>query len=562
MHDASAGPRSGAASFSFTHPPGGRPQLDTLGCRHAESGPIRVTALGRSYIWESSRPDPAAELAALAGHIEISGLDAALEPLDGEWSLIVEERRSGAVSFVTDHVGTHPVFVSEGPAGVAISSHLPRLVRMAGLGLDEDRVALYLSRGKKDLLQPLFAGARRLGPHRILTLDAGGATTERDWMTWHTQARACPDFDALRELILGAIARECASLPTPIAGTLSAGLDSTILSLAMKDSPGFRAYSIDAGPDVDNEMAEIDETVRLTGIRHAYVPAAFGLEDLWSLVDACGEPIRELKSLSTMHSCAARARADGMRAFLVGLGPDMIFAGAQMLVIPYLHGLARRGLLGELARALSGLAPYLGTGRLGLIARYLGVAARAARQGGALRLPGRPDHTHHLRPAFARAHPLARPLDLKTFIVQMLSSVAISPSVRALETLTGLEVAAPLYSRRLAAYTLACDPRHFMAGGTSKAMMRRALEPVLPRHIAWAEVKKKVPHRPVEEIVFAPKATAAAEAALDGSPVLRRMLARHPVDGFRSSRAAGRDTEFWVRCVQVARLEELAGTTS
>ncbi|MEX2650455.1 MAG: asparagine synthase C-terminal domain-containing protein, partial [Alphaproteobacteria bacterium] len=477
---------------------------------------------------------------------------------DGEWGLVVEDERTGTISCVTDHVGTHPVFIAEAADGVAVASHLPRLVGEARLGLDEDRVAVFLSRGKKDLLQPLFAGARRLDARRFVTVDATGAASEHVWAEWDRTPENPPDFDELRDLILGAIACESASLGTPIGATLSAGLDSSVLCVALKDTPGFRAYSIDAGPGVDNETVEIDETVRLTGLRHTYVPAAFGLDELNALVDACGEPIRELKSLSTMHSCAVRAKSDGMRSFVLGLGPDMIFAGAQMLVIPYLHGLVRRGRFAELARALPGLAPYQGAGLAGILPRYLHAVLDAARHEGELRLPGRPDSAAHLKPAFARANPLSRPIDLKSFIARLLSVVAISSSVRALETLTGLEVAAPLYSRRLAAYTLTRDPRHFMRGGAGKAMMRKALETVLPRHVAWAKGKKKVPHRPVTAIVFAPEAAAPIEAALGSSAVLRRMLATDLVEDFRRCRAARRDAEFWVRCVQVARLERLA----
>jgi asparagine synthetase B (glutamine-hydrolysing) len=544
--------------FLYWRPKDGVARLAIDGCRQATAGPIRLGVLGRPFTWERARPDIDAEVAELARRIAAQGLERALEPLDGEWGLVIEDARDGSASFVNDHVGTHPVFLAETSAGVGAASHLPDLVREARLGLDEDRVAVFLSRGKKDTLQPMFAGARRMVARRVVTLDAKGVLAERVWMEWDRSGDDAPDFGDLRDFILGAIARESASLPRPIGATLSAGLDSSVLCVALKSTPGFTAYSIDAGPKVDNEMSEIDETVRLTGIRHTYVPAAFGLDELHALVEACGEPIRELKSLSTMHSCAMRARADGMGSFLLGLGPDMIFAGAQMLVIPYLDGLIRRGRWGELARAIPGLAPYHGAGLAGILPRYVHAVVNARRHGGELRLPGRPSDGAHLKPAFARAHPLMRPIDLKGFITRLLSVVAISSSVRALETLTGLEVAAPLYSRRLATYTLGRHPRHFMAGGAGKAMMRKALEDVLPRHIAWARVKKKVPHKSVGAIVFEPAAVPAIEDALGASAVLRRMLAMDPAADFRRCLALRQDAEFWMRCVQIARLERLA----
>lgn len=545
-------------SFIFSHQRGNR-RLVLDGCRQAVSGPVRITLIGRLFSWASAKPDIEADLAALARRIEVSGIPAALDDVDGEWCLIVEDGRDGTVAFVSDHIGTHPIFLAEGPDGIIAASHLPRLVKEARLGLDEERVAIYLSRGKKDLLQPLFAGARRLGACRVFTVDASGAARERTWMEWDTHEKRTPDFEVLKDTILGAIWRETDSLPRPIGGTLSAGLDSSVLSVALKDTPDFCAYSIDAGPDVDNEMAEIDETVRLTGMKHRYVPATFGVGELQALVEACGEPIRELKSLSTMHSCVARAQADGKRSFLLGLGPDMIFAGAQMLALPYIHGLVCSGRLGDVWRAAAGLAPYLDTSRFGVLALYLRAAAKAQRHGGALRLPGRADSASHLKPGFVRSNPLRRPFDVKKFIVQMLSNVAISPSVRGLETLTGLEVVAPLYSRRVANYTLSCDVRHFMRNGNSKAMMRKALETVLPHHVAWAKVKKKVPHRSVASLVFAPESAASIRAAVGESSVLRRMLAQDPVADFERCNEAGRDAEFWVRCLQVAYLERLAG---
>lgn len=362
-------------------------------------------------------------------------------------------------------------------------------------------------------------------------------------MEWNPAPELQPDFDELRDLILGAIARENAQVPGPIAGTLSAGLDSSVLSVASRHQPGFRAYSIEV-PGLDNEKEEIDETVRVTGIRHTYVPSAFTLDDLLDMVAECGEPIRELKSISTMLDCARQAKRDGMRSFLLGLGPDMIFAGAQMLVLPYIHALVQRRRFTEIRRSLPRLARYVGTSQMGLLIRYLG-----ARRAGAIHMRGKP--SGYLKPEYARSLPIERSLDPKAFMARMLSIVAISSSVRAMERLTGLTFVAPLYSRRIAEYTLSRDPVWLMRDGASKAMMRAALETVLPRHITHADVKKKVPHRSVAQIVYCKD----AEEIIAGSPVLRRMLSEDPVPLFR--RGAAADAEFWVRCVQVARLEQL-----
>lgn len=83
----------------------------------------------------------------------------------------------------------------------------------------------------------------------------------------------------------------------------------------------------------------------------------------------------------------------------------------------------------------------------------------------------------------------------------------------------------------------------------TKAMMRKALEPVLPRHITQPAIKKKVPNTPLETIIFAPEDAKRIESMLGNSPVLRQTLARDPVTDFRHCCVRGRDAEFWARCI-------------
>jgi asparagine synthetase B (glutamine-hydrolysing) len=525
----------------------------------AESGPIRVSLLGRIYTWDNPSADASENLSALAKCIERQGARAAVQRLDGEWALIIEDRSSGTTSIVIDHRGTHPVCMLAGEDVTYVASSMSRICEHASVELDEDRVAIFLSRGDKDHRQPLFAGSQRLGPGLIITLDPTGKVEQEEWLSWSDIETHKPDLEEIRELLFGAVINEARQLAKPIASTLSGGLDSTAVSIALSETPGFSSYSVDAGPNTDNEKEEIDETIRITGMKHSYVPASFGIDDLKALLSVSGEPIRKLKTISTLYTCARRVHEDGKNSMVLGWGPDSYFLwGIQKQIFQYIHYLVTNFFLLTLIRSVPRLSKFHGGGLLNMFRKYVAAEANAFINKGEIIYKGRPDPGHHLKQEYVRAFPQIRPMNLKVRTMKMLTGTTLFPSARAIEEVTGVELAAPFFSRHLTQYILGCESRYMMIDGHTKAMMRKALDGVVPGHVAWPPVKKAIPHRPMEEIAFENDSAETVESLIASSEILRTMMASDPIVAFRSDRETKSNANFWLRCFQVAYLEQLA----
>lgn len=528
----------------------------------ATSGPIRVSRLGRIYTWNDQNTDVGESLAALAKCIELQGIPAALQQLDGEWMLIVEDRSANTTSFVTDHRGTHPIYTLTGKGGMYIASSMSTICKHACADLDEGRVAIFLSRGDKDLGQPLYTGSQRIGPGQIITIDQSGKLKQEKWLIWNDKENYKPDLKKIKTLLFDAVINNARHLAKPISGTLSGGIDSTTVCIALSGTPEFRSYSVDAGPVVDNEKKEINETLRITKMKHSYVPASFEIDELKNLLFVSGEPIRGLKTISTLYSCAKSVRQDGGKSMVLGWGPDTYFLwGTQMQVLQYMHFLVTNLFLRTLIRSVPQLSKYYGGGAWKMFRDYALSEANAFKNKGNIVFKGKPYRGHHLKKEYARAHPFMRPINLKKWTMQMLTGTVLFPSARAIEKLTGVEVAAPFFSLHLTQYVLGCESRHMMIDGHTKAMMRKALEDVVPPHVAWPPVKKNIPYRPMEEIVFDSNSTTTVEAAITSSRILQRMINKDSIVAFRSDREINSNADFWLRCIQVAFLEQLGSSS-
>ena len=524
----------------------------------AESGPIRVSLLGRIYTWSDPNADIVNTLSALAKEVAILGIRDALQQLDGEWLLIIEDQSAKTTSFVTDHRGTHPIYTLSDESSIYVSSSMSAICEHTCVNLDENRVASFLSRGDKDPGQPLFTGSQRIGPGQIITIDQAGTINQEQWLTWNDKENYKPDLEKIKTLLFDAITNEAKHLSKPIASTLSGGLDSTTACVALSGSPGFHCYSVDAGPDVDNEKEEINETLRTAQMKHSYVSASFAISELKDLLRVSGEPIRGLKTISTIYSCAKRVHEDGRKSIVIGWGPDTYFLwGTRMQILQYIHFLVTNFFFRALVRSVPLLSRYHGGGGWKMFRDYVLAEINAFKHKGNIAYKGNPFRGHHLKQEYARAYPFKRPINLKKWTMQMLNGTVLSPSTRAIEQLTGIEVAAPFFSKHLTQYILGCHSRDMLIDGHTKAIMRKALEGVVPHHVAWPPVKKKVPYRPMEEIVFNADSTTTVEAALASSETLEEMMRTPPVEAFRSDRKMNRNAEFWLRCIQVAFLEQL-----
>ncbi len=531
---------------------GGRTVLDLRGADAAHSERWSVHLFGR--LWSvGDRPETSAD--AVLREIERSG-PSAIQTLDGEWGLMIEDKDQKDLLIVANHVGSIPFYYAETARGLFLSTSLGRLVGEADLAIDGLRARQFLAKGKKAGIAPLFAGAKRMMGRELIRIDKTGHVEKNRYFDWPIDRQESFDAAAMKRLILDPIRLAARPPLLPAAVAFSGGMDSSVIAAVMKETEGFRCYSIDAGPEADNEEDAIDETCRLWKLGHDYVPASTSLDDLLAVVGYAFEPVRELKTMTTLISIARRATEDGARQLLVGLGPDMVLAGAQKLILPYLATLTRQGHLVSAFGDSIKLGAYSRQGTLGLWKRMI----KGARHGedGFVGKRQRHDFPRHVREPEVPGLEVTLDLDVKRAIAGMMSNVGISCELRAVERLWGLPLISPLYSRHLARYCLSRDVRELMRGGRYKAMMRRALADVLPRHLTEPRIKKKVPSRASRHMVFDAGSRRAVEGALEGSSLLSEILASGAIDRFRASRAGGEDADFWLRCLQLSTLESAA----
>lgn len=522
------------------------------------SGAIKVSLLGQIYTWESPEANVEATLKTLATRIEEVGLQTAMKTLDGEWSLIIEDFHLKTTSFVTDHRSTHPIYTVENDHGIFLASSISIITSFTQLELDEDRVAYFLSHGDDGSRKPLFTGSQRHPPGQIVTVKKTGEITIDRWLNWDDTELFRPDINTVKNLIFDSIKIQAKQLTGPVSATLSGGLDSTALCVAVADFSGFKSYSVDIGPDVDNEKEEIDESLKVMGIKHTYTPASFQIENLKDLVFLSGEPIHGFRTISTLFTCAAKASQEGKKSLLYGLGPDTYFFwGTQMQVIQYIHYLVSNLYFPTLLKSIPMLSKYRNQSAISLMGKYILSVLSACKNQGNIVFNKKPKQTVHLKPEYARSLPFKRPINLKALTIQMIASTSLSPSFRASEEFLKIEMASPLFSRKLTQYCLNCESKHMMNTGHTKAIMRKAMEDVLPAHIIWPPVKKKVPFRTNEAILFTGNSPAIVETALASSNILQKMMAKDPVLAFHADKKSEKNADFWLRCTQVAFLEQL-----
>lgn len=382
--------------------------------------------------------------------------------LRGMYALAIHDPAQGRVVLARDPFGIKPLYVAEGPFGLAFASEPAALVRA---GLVQARVA---PQALHELLQlqftcgadTIFAGIRRVRPGETLVVEDGRVVETRQLPALPENGAEGGDaaslLDRLDRVLMEAVdIHQRADVPYGM--FLSGGIDSSALLAMMarlNPRPVLAFTAGFPGTGVHDERDHARALARAVGAEH--VEVEFTEDHFWSLLPrvaaAMDDPAADYACLPT-YLLAQRARAE-VKVILAGEGGDELFGGygryrGAMRPWPFAKAMRRTGTFD----GLDVLRPSPRDWRLRFAA-----AEREARH---------PHHRSRLQAAQA------------TDCADWLPNDLLVKADRCLMH-NGVEGRVPFLDSELARFAFALPDKWKVRGNTGKWLLRLWLERALP----------------------------------------------------------------------------------
>ncbi|MBW2271805.1 MAG: asparagine synthase (glutamine-hydrolyzing) [Deltaproteobacteria bacterium] len=444
-----------------------------------------------------------------------------VERLNGMWAFALFDKRRGRLLLSRDRFGKKPLYYSMQRGTFAFGSELKALLRHPDVEAVISRPALrkYFAYGYIPAPHSLYAGVHKLpaGCNLSLELAGGEPKISRYWEFTlepfdHTPPRAEEQWgEQLVELLDAAVSRRLIS-DVPLGVFLSGGIDSSaVAGLAARHLPpgelrtfavGFREASFDESIHAERAAAHV-------GSRHrcATLSPDAALEVLPEILAGLDEPMGDSSLLPTWLLCREARRE--VRVALGGDGADELFAGydpfrALRLAETYDRVLPRR-----VHQAIRLLAARLPTSH-----RNISFDFKVKRALAGLSYPSRmwnpvwmgPLEPGQIEELFAEPvdpeelyseaiecwercageSPVDRTLQ---FFTRLYLENGILAKVDRASMLHGLEVRSPFLDIELVDFVRRIPHRYKLRGGETKYLLKRALEPLLPREILYRKKK-------------------------------------------------------------------------
>jgi asparagine synthase (glutamine-hydrolysing) len=433
---------------------------------------------------------------------EEHGLEGTLERMVGMFAFALVDLAAGRLYLVRDRVGVKPLYLHESPQALVFGSEIKALLEVPAVprALHAEGVAEALARRYVNAPRTIFAGISKLlpGSWREWDLRSGASREVRYWRLFDAVHASATEADYRRELIRSVADRLRSDVPLGV--FLSGGLDSsTLCGIVRRDLRlPLQTFSVEFGAKtgVDEGWASQTVAAALGTQHHRIALASDPLGRLPAIVRHCEEPIADPALLATWELCAfTRER---VTVALSGEGSDESNYGYRGYTLG-LAGRALRCLPRALERpGLSAVAAASGRVDLARLARFadepcthasesnflpeLGPCLRAGGQ----RLPPPPARGGWWRSGW-RARSLFDVRPLLDFHTWLLDDLLLK--VDKMSMAHSLEVRVPYLDHRLLAVAFALDARRKLAGGVTKAVLRKLARPYLP-----AEIRRRPQH--------------------------------------------------------------------
>ena len=427
-----------------------------------------------------------------------------LGELEGMFALAVWDRRKRQLVLARDRLGIKPLFYFADQRHLAFASELKALLADPDMpaGLNLAALGDYLHLLSIPDPHSIFTGVRKLLPGHYLRVTASGIE-ERAWWDLRLDADDNVPFDAACEQFAARFHAAVSShmvADVPVGAFLSGGLDSSsIVSMAAR-SAGLPVSTFSAAfpgfADLDESRYAADVATHCGTLHHPLELRPAVADTLPRIAWHADEPFA-ISSSMALYGLAGLARQH-VKVVLSGDGADEVFGGYLWRHHDFLNPALLRGRGGYLLQKVLRSAP---------LERWLPGSARSAiwrsdpgdrryvrsfscfqdAELGELLEPGcataiagawQDNITQRYFDTAPTTEQLARKLytDVKsTLVSEMLTKVDRMTMAH------GLEARVPFLDHRLVEWAFTLPSRHKVRGMQGKRVVRKAMEPFLPR---------------------------------------------------------------------------------
>ncbi|HSQ99957.1 MAG TPA: asparagine synthase (glutamine-hydrolyzing) [Sphingomicrobium sp.] len=466
--------------------------------------------LEASYSFRTDHSDTETVLAAF-----LRWGDDAWPRLEGMYAAAIWDSLEKRLTLARDPIGIKPLFVTEQNGGLAFASEINALRALPDhrFELDGDGMDDFFCFGHTLAPRTIFKEVRPLEPGRVLHIGAKGEASVRRF--WEPRINVLSGLseeewvEETRRRVLQTVDKHMLA-DVPVGAFLSGGVDSSAVAAAMARTSGrnFKAFTIgfpNSSRDETHAAARIAEHL---GIEHHVLPMQpqTAADVLPAVQAAFDEPTAATSAVPLWY--LARAAAEHVKVVLCGEGGDEVFLGynrqrwADRMARfgPLIGALGAGGLVGALPRlpwrkwnyGRELARQFVEGARLG--DGYERFFAAVSITTPALRERIYDDgffSDHRSRDSLeqrARDHfPPAerRPMsDLQQFMLGDLTVHLPSSMCQRLDRSTmahSLEARVPFLSHQFVDWALTIPTELKLKGGTGKYVLRRAVEPWLPK---------------------------------------------------------------------------------
>ncbi len=431
--------------------------------------------------------------------------EAMLAKLNGMFAFAIWDRRARCLFIARDRLGIKPLYYTVGEDGLAFASEVKALLAVLP---ERPRVNLqmldaYMSVGYVPTERTLFAGIEKLQPGWCLTADADGVRLRQYW-DLSPETEEMSEAECVRrslDLLRDSVRLQLRS-DVPLGVFLSGGVDSSAV-VALMHGMGIRdiktfTVAYDFGPEFDETRWARMVARRFNTDHHeVFVKPQEFRDFIPSLVWHMDEPVTESAAIS-LYFVSKLAR-EHVVVVLSGEGSDEVFGGYP--IYKYMRELERyrrlpeplrRALVNPLLDRLGGKwKKYTELSNHPLPQRYTGVSfyetgikdslyrpeVRSLFNGSAM--PGLVGRYYQ---GTEDLDPLLRMmvLDVKSWLPDDLLIKADKMTMA-----TSVELRVPFLDHRMVELGGSIPPRYRIKGWETKYVLKKALEPYLPKEILY-----------------------------------------------------------------------------
>src|SRR5436190_3104025 len=428
-----------------------------------------------------------------------------VEALRGMFAIAIWDARHSRLVLARERVGIKPLYYRVAGGQLSFTSELKALIRQPGFSREIDPAALEAFLAFNSIPAPLtiFTEARKLPAGHVLVAEGGDVEITRYARPTPVSAdevRAESDqvlAEELRERLRDSVRAHLVS-DVPVGVLLSGGIDSCSLTALAAQESGYpvSTFSIGFEESSFDELAQARLVANRYGTdHHELVLRPDAVELLPKLVEAFDEPFGDSSALPTY--LVSQLAADTVKVVLSGEGGDELFGGYYTYVADRLA--PRVGRAAPLLRPLVELLPsssekvsfdykakrFVRGAHLPPVERHHAWKEifSADAQDELLSSPRATDPLDVYRARYAEtegAEELARlqDLDLGIYLVDDLLVKTDRASMA-----HSLEARVPFLDPVVAELALALRTRQKVRGFSKKRLLRRAVEPLVPREI-------------------------------------------------------------------------------